>query len=107
MIEGQYDIPNIVKSIKKIIRTNYPYITKNWKEDIVAGNTVQKFDFNINLTHSKNYLSLLGLYDSYFRKLDIKGRIDSYKNELSLASGILFSKSKRLSAGLTAPDDFQ
>ncbi|MBK8346240.1 MAG: translocation/assembly module TamB domain-containing protein [Saprospiraceae bacterium] len=95
MIEGQYDIPNIVKSIKKIIRTNYPYITKNWKEDIVAGNTVQKFDFNINLTHSKNYLSLLGLYDSYFRKLDIKGRIDTYKNELSLASGIPFFKIKK------------
>lgn len=87
---GRYDIPNIVRSVKKVIYTNYSQLTKPWKEDIEKLSEEQKFDFNINLNHSSNFLSLLGLKGSYFNKLTLKGRLDTYKNELSVASDIPF-----------------
>ena len=45
-LNGEYDLPNIAKSIKKILYTNYPYITKSWKQDIATVSAKQKFDFN-------------------------------------------------------------
>lgn len=87
-LNGEYDLPNIAKSIKKILYTNYPYITKSWKQDIATVSAKQKFDFNFSLQDSKNFLSLIGLDNSYFKRLSLKGRLDSYKNEISIASDI-------------------
>lgn len=87
-IVGRYDLPNVIRSVKKVIYTNYSKLTKPWKEDIdkLTGN--QKFDFNINLNKSSNFLSLAGLHASHFKKLVLKGRIDTDKNELTIASDI-------------------
>ncbi|MBK9736990.1 MAG: translocation/assembly module TamB domain-containing protein [Saprospiraceae bacterium] len=87
-IDGKYDLPNVVRSIKKVIYSNYPYITKQWKDDVAKFSVDQKFDFNINLENSRNYLSLLGLENSYFDKFSLKGKLDTYKNQISLASSI-------------------
>ena len=86
VIDGEYDIPNVVRSIKKVIFANYPHITKTWKEDVDKFRQDQKFDFNINLIESQNFLSLLGLNNSSFGKISLKGKLDTYKNELSLAA---------------------
>ena len=87
-MDGKYDLPNVVKAAKKIILTNYPLLTKDWK--VVAENLQehQKFDFNIQIKDSKNFLSLAGLNNSYFNNLSLKGRIDTYKSEISIASEI-------------------
>lgn len=87
-VNGQYDIPNIVRSVKKILHTNYPAITKTWKADVAKLSTNQKFDFNIELKKSDNFLSLAGVDGLDFRDLSLKGKIDTYKDELSIASGI-------------------
>ncbi len=89
-IEGEYDLPNIVNAVKKVLLSNYPYLTKNWKYEIKNIPTNQKFDFAVNLSESKNFLSLAGLRQSSFKRLSLKGRLDTYKNEISLASGIPF-----------------
>jgi len=86
VIDGEYDIPNVVRSVKKVIFTNYPHITKTWKEDVAKFKVDQKFDFNINLLESQNFLSLIGLPNSSFRKVSLKGKLDTYKNELSIAT---------------------
>ena len=93
-INGNYDIPNMVRSVKKVIYNNNPQITKAWKEDIANYPGHQKFDFSVHLKKSSNFLSLLGLHQSSFKKLLIKGKLDTYKNELSLASDIPFLKIK-------------
>jgi hypothetical protein len=93
-INGQYDLPNIARSIKKILYSNYPQITKSWKNDVEKFSGNQKFDFNIDLLKSDNFLSLAGLNASQFRRFILKGKIDTYKNELSLASDIPFLKIK-------------
>lgn len=88
MMDGQYDILNIVKSAKNILSSNYPHITRTWTNQVAENVVNQKFDFNFQFKDSRNFLSLLGLKDSYFSKLSLKGRIDTYKNEISLASEI-------------------
>lgn len=93
-INGEYDLPNLVRSVKKVIYHNNPQITKPWKEDVAKYVGNQKFDFNIHLNKSSNFMSLLGLHQSHFRKLLVKGKLDTYKNELSLASEIPFLKVK-------------
>jgi len=93
-INGEYDLPNILKSIKKILYSNYPYLTRSWKQDLTTTTGIQKFDFNFNLNDSKNFLSLIGLNESHFRRLSLKGRLDSYKNEISIASEIPVLKIK-------------
>ncbi|MBK8627263.1 MAG: translocation/assembly module TamB domain-containing protein [Saprospiraceae bacterium] len=87
-INGQYDLPNIVRSIKKVLYTNYPSITKPWRQDVAKLISDQKFDFNIDVIKSSNFLSLVGLNNSKFRKLALKGRLDTYKNELSIATDL-------------------
>lgn len=87
-MDGSYDLPNIVKSVKKIIKTNYPQLTKDWKVAVDQNPAQQKFDFSFQLQDSRNFLSLAGLKNAYFKKLSLKGRIDTYKNEISIASEI-------------------
>ncbi|MFZ1751517.1 MAG: translocation/assembly module TamB domain-containing protein, partial [Saprospiraceae bacterium] len=87
-IEGQYDLPFVAKAMKRVIQTNYPYLTKTWSNDTGNQGDAQKFDFNINLNTSSNFLSLIGLDNSYFRRLNLKGRLDTYRNELSIASEV-------------------
>jgi hypothetical protein len=89
-VNGQYDLPNIAGSVKKILYANYPSITNTWKKDVDRLVSDQKFDFNIDLKTSSNFLSLAGLYDINFRDLALKGKLDTYKNELSIASEIPF-----------------
>ena len=86
VLDGEYDIPNVIRSIKKVIFTNYPHITKTWKEDVDKFGEDQKFDFNINLIESQNFLTLIGLKNSSFRKIALKGKLDTYRNELSIAA---------------------
>ncbi len=92
MVNGQYDLPNIIPSLKQLIFSNYSQFTKLWKVDVakIAGD--QRFDFNINLRHSRNFLELANLNNTYFNQLSLKGRLDTYKNELSVASEIPFLK---------------
>ena len=87
-IEGNYDLPNIVVSAKKILFNNYPYYTKTWAKSLVNYTKPQLFDFNINLNSSSNFLDLIGLKNTDFEKLNLKGRIDTYRNEISVASTI-------------------
>ncbi len=89
-IAGSYDLPNVVRSVKKVIYSNYSQLTKPWKEDIDKLQADQSFDFNINLNNSKNFMSLLGLRGSYFTKLVLKGKLDTYKNEMTVAADIPF-----------------
>ncbi|MCZ2102363.1 MAG: translocation/assembly module TamB [Chitinophagales bacterium] len=89
-LSGSYDLPNVIRSVKKVIYTNYTQLTKPWKEDIEKLPGDQGFDFNINLNNSKNFLSLLGLKGSHFSKLTLKGKLDTYKNELTIAADIPF-----------------
>ena len=93
-IEGEYDLPGMVKSIKQIITHNYPYSRKFIKNVTSDAAAQQRFDFSINLSESRNFLALAGLTDSRFRKLNVKGRIDTYKSELSLATDLPFLKIK-------------
>jgi len=94
-VEGEYDLPKMVQSVKQVIASNYPYSRKFIKADPNVPMVHQKFDFNVNLSDSKNFLALAGLPDSYFRKLDLKGRIDTYKSEISFASDVPFLKIKK------------
>lgn len=65
-----------------------PAFTKDWKEVAENLQEHQKFDFNIQIKDSKNFLTLAGLNNSYFNNLSLKGRIDTYKSEISIASEI-------------------
>ena len=93
-LEGMYNIQQVVPSMKKVINYNYPNITKSWKTDNRNFAENQLFDFNINLKESRNFLSLIGLNDSDFKKLNLKGRLDTYKNELSIASTLPYFRLK-------------
>jgi hypothetical protein len=88
-LDGKYDLPGLPSSMRHIIQKNYPYLTRNWKVDDALPKD-QRFDFTIDLLDSKNFLSLLGLPNSHFSALHIKGRVDTYKNEISLATDIPF-----------------
>lgn len=88
MMEGIYDLPNIVMSVKRILKTNYPQLTKDWKVTTENAPSQQKFDFNFQIKDSRNFLSLAGIENSYFRRLSLKGRLDTYKNEISIASEV-------------------
>lgn len=85
-IVGQYDLTNLIPSLDRVIYSNHQDIYKLFKSTIVTKGGNQRFDFNLNLGYSKNFLSLLGLKNSYFSKMQLKGRIDTYKNDLSLAA---------------------
>jgi hypothetical protein len=87
-IDGEFEVEKIVPSFKKVLRSNYPHITRTWNN--VSQNAVndQRFSFNVQLNGSQNFLSLAGLHQSTFDKLSIKGRLDTYKNEISLASEV-------------------
>ena len=94
VLKGRYDLPNLVRSVKKVIHTNNPQVTQSWKADVSKFYGEQKFDFNINLVKSSNFLSLAGLHQSYFRNLSIKGKLDTYKNEFSVASDLPYLRIK-------------
>lgn len=99
LIRGDYDIPNLIPTVKQIIRTNYPAITKNWSsQPRTKSNIRQYIDFDIRLGSSKNLFDLIGLPALRFSKLDLKGRVDSYKNEISIACKVpeLFYNSDKL-----------
>lgn len=87
-LSGLYDLTQVGPLVTSIIKKNYPILTKNWKAKEANPNIVQKMDFDINLNHSKHFLTLAGLKNVSFSKLELKGKIDSEKNEFSLASGI-------------------
>lgn len=84
-LSGKYDLPNVVRSVKKVIYTNYSQLTRPWKEDVEKLEGDQKFSFNVNLHQSKNFLSILGLNESHFKKLMLKGSLDTDKNGLDVA----------------------
>lgn len=89
LIRGEYDLPNLVPTVRQIIRTNYPTITKNWKTELGNKAKIRQYlDFDIRLGNSKNLFDLVGLPQIQFSKLDLKGRIDSYKNEISIACNV-------------------
>ncbi|MBK9254809.1 MAG: translocation/assembly module TamB domain-containing protein [Saprospiraceae bacterium] len=85
-LEGDYDLPNVVKSVKKIISSNYPYLTKTWKFDDTVDYPNQEINFDIQMQESKNFLDLAGLQNAGFNKFNLKGRIDTYKNEISFTA---------------------
>lgn len=89
-LTGQYDLPNVVRSLKKVIQSNYPYFTKTWKKDFLKSDVQQKFNFEITFEESKNFLSLLGLKNSFFKNFHLKGKLDTYRDELVLASELPF-----------------
>jgi hypothetical protein len=93
-IEGDYDLPNITKSVIKIIASNYPYLTKTWKIDDTKTYPNQKINFDIQLSESKNFLDLAGLKGTSFSRLNLKGRIDTYKNEISVSTTLPYLKIK-------------
>jgi len=86
LIKGDYDIPNVANSVLQILKSNYPSLTNNLKNINVSKNVRQYIDFDLRLNDSKNFGGLLGLPSFSFNKLDLKGRIDTYKNEISIAS---------------------
>lgn len=87
-MDGIYDLPNIVKSAKNILYKNYNLFTRNWKDESQNILADQKFDFNFQLHDSKNFLALTGLKNLYFTKLSLKGRLDTYKNEILITTDI-------------------
>ncbi len=88
-LDGKYDLPGLPASMRQILKNNYPYLTRQWKmADKLAKD--QRFDFTIALSDSRNFLSLLGLQNSHFSSLSVKGRVDTYKNEISVATVIPF-----------------
>lgn len=91
-VNGLYDLPSVVNSVKQMLSKNYPQIAKLQKNPSNTPMIKQKFDFSLQLKDSKNFLSLIGLHESYFTSANIKGRVDTDKNELSLASDIPFLK---------------
>jgi hypothetical protein len=93
-IEGDYDLPNLAKSVKKILATNYPYITKTWELGDTKDFPNQRVNLDIQLQQSKNLLDLAGLKNVYFSRLNLKGRIDSYRNEISLSTTLPLLKIK-------------
>ena len=93
-IEGDYDLPNVTKSVIKIIASNYPYLTKTWKIDDTKTYPNQKINFDIQLSDSKNFLDLAGFNGASFSRLNLKGRIDTYKNEISVSTTLPYLKIK-------------
>ncbi len=86
-IIGQYDFNNLVPSLQRVLYTNHQELYKLIKDDVIVDKgSNQKFDFNLDLGHSKNFLNLLGLKNAHFTQMQLKGRIDTYKNDLSLAA---------------------
>lgn len=87
-LKGQYDVKNLVPMLGGIIQSNYPALTKNWKFKKSTGPQNQRLDFDISLGNSRHFLKLAGLNDVSFTSFELKGRVDSYKNEISMASKI-------------------
>ncbi len=85
-IIGQYDLNNLLPSLKRVMYSNHKEVYKLINDEIVTSGANQRFDFNLDLGHSKNFLGLLGLKNAYFTKMQLKGRIDTYKNDFSLAA---------------------
>jgi hypothetical protein len=87
-ISGEYVLQDIVKSAKKVLRANYPRITESWGELAYTSAANQRFNFNIAIKDSKNFLGLLGAQKSQFKDLALKGILDSYRNEISFYSKV-------------------
>ncbi len=93
-VSGLYDLPSVVNSVKSILHKNYPQVAKLQKKPLPLQTGTQKFDFSLELKNSQNFLGLLGLKNSYYTQGVIKGKVDTEKNELSIASDIPFLKIK-------------
>lgn len=87
-LKGQYDVKNLLPMLGGIIQSSYPALTQNWTLKKSVGAQNQRFDFDIGLQNSQHFLKLAGLDEVSFTGLEIKGKIDSYKNEISVASNI-------------------
>lgn len=85
-VVGQYDLTSLMPSLNRVLYTNHKDIYSLFTDKKGSKGSNQKFDFNLNLGHSRNFLGLVGLKNAYFSKLQLKGRIDTYKDDLSLAA---------------------
>lgn len=93
-LKGHYKLTEVVHVLKKVLYNNYVYFEKVWKPEVAKYPDEMKFDFNINFANSKNLLSLIGLNDSYFNGVELKGRLDSKRNELLIASEVKYLEIK-------------
>ncbi|MFZ1702973.1 MAG: translocation/assembly module TamB domain-containing protein [Saprospiraceae bacterium] len=87
-LTGLYDFNQLAPLVIGIIKSNYPSLTRSWKPTSSELPQNQKMDFDISIDDSRHFFKLIGLGDLQFRKLELKGKIDSYQNEISLASNI-------------------
>jgi hypothetical protein len=87
-LNGSYDFNELLPMVVGIIKSNYPSLTKNLNVQVKPTKTNQKMEFQISLNDSQHFLKLAGLDNVRFSKLDMKGKLDSYVNEISLAANI-------------------
>ncbi|MBK8856094.1 MAG: translocation/assembly module TamB domain-containing protein [Saprospiraceae bacterium] len=87
-LNGSYDFNELLPMVVGIIKSNYPSLTKNLNVQSKPTKSAQKMEFQIALNDSKHFLKLAGMNNVRFSKLDMKGKLNSYENEISLAASI-------------------
>lgn len=89
-LEGEYQIETLIPAARKILKTNYPHFTQNWKIDKTKQLAEQNLRFDISIFDSRNYFDLLGVSDLSTKDFKAKGAMDTRKGDLSFASTIPF-----------------
>lgn len=85
-LDGKFDYPNLVNSVRALIKENYPTYTDSWPDKGVTKE--QNFDFDFQIIDSKNLAELAGIKGLQIKDMKAKGKFSNDKSEIALTSSI-------------------
>ncbi len=85
-LEGKYNFNTIAEDIKALVKTNFPYHTRNWNAVVKDLTSDQKFKFDVEVINPEELFGLIGLKNVSLKNFKGKGYIDSKSKELNLVS---------------------
>ncbi len=95
-LEGIYNLNTIVDDCKFLIKSNYPYHTRNWNIQSQSIKNRQSLRFDLSLFDAGKIFGLLGLKDYNLKSFKAKGAIQSDRKELTFVSNLPLLKIKDL-----------
>ena len=87
-VSGNYNLNNLVNDLKSMIKSNFPYHTRNWDYIPQSMSSDQLFHFDIDLRETQKLFELAGIDKVNLKNFKGKGYIDSKNKEINLASSL-------------------
>jgi hypothetical protein len=87
-LEGKFDFKTIKDDVIALIKTNYPYHTKNWDVVVKPLSPNQKVKFDIDISNPLTFIDLLGLKDIKLKSFKGKGSFNTAIKELNIVSSV-------------------